>query len=346
MWWRWCGYAMNQNDIDKRLDEAIEQAERDIDVVFAKRLQDISNQVAGWYRKYSDKGELSRTELYKYNRIKKEMAFIAEQIHEDYKGLYKDIQTLLQEQYLDNLLMSGQLYEYAAQTDMFYQIPAVSTINQAILNPIAELTLSSLLNTHRNEIIRKINIEIGQSLQAGESYSELAERLEKVLGFSSVKAKRVARTEAGRVQTISRMDSAKHAEKYTNMTKTWNATLDNEVRSSHRILDDQEADEEGFFHFRGNKAQGPHLFGVASLDINCRCSVLYLVNGKRPELRRSRNYEDADYQQKLANRIDKYMGEGLTEKQAEKKAKNEVKPPSLVIPFQSYNEWKSELKKR
>ncbi|MFJ7681146.1 phage minor head protein [Peribacillus butanolivorans] len=65
-----------------------------------------------------------------------------------------------------------------------------------------------------------------------------------------MKAKRVARTEAGRVQSISRMDSAAHAQKYAKLTKTWNATLDSEVRSSHRILDDQEADKEGFFHFK------------------------------------------------------------------------------------------------
>lgn len=336
---------MNQNDIDKRLDEAIEQAEREIDKVFAKRLKTILDQVAGWYRKYAENGELNRTALYKYNRMQREMKLIAESIHEDYKGLYKDIQSLLQEQYLENLLQSGYLYEMTAEEDMFYTIPSVSTINQAVLNPIKELTLSSLLNNHRNEIIRKINIEVGQSLQAGESYSELAERLQKTLGFSSTKAKRVARTEAGRVQTLSRMESAEHAEKYAKMTKIWNATLDNEVRSSHRILDNQKADEEGYFHFRGAKAKGPHLFGIASLDINCRCSILYLVNGKRPDLRRARDYKDADYQQKLANRIDKYMEDGMTAKQAENKAKKEIKPPSVVVDYQSYTKWKESLKK-
>lgn len=289
----------------------IEKAEREIDKVFANRMKSITAQVAEWYRKYSENGELNRTALYQYNRLQKEMQMIAEQIHADYVQLYKDIEKLLQEQYLEQLLMSGYLYEMEAQTEMNYQIPSVSTINQAILNPIKELTLSALMNTHRNEVIRKINIEIGQSLQAGESYSELAERLEKVLGFNSVKAKRVARTEAGRVQTIARIESAKHAEKYAKLKKVWNATLDGEVRTSHRILDDQEADEDGFFHFKGHKAQGPHLFGVASLDINCRCSIAYLVNGKRPRLRRARK-ED-----------------GSTE----------------VIEYKSYAEWRRGLKK-
>jgi hypothetical protein len=300
---------MNQNDIDKYLDGMIEQAEKDIDVVFAKRLRVINNQVAEWYRKYAQNGSLNRSDMYKYNRFQKEMELLKEQIQGDYKQLYRDIQKLLRDQYLQNYLRSGFTYEYSADVQMEYTIPSLATINQAILNPIAELTLSALLNNHRNEIIRKINIEIGQSLQAGEDYSTLAKRIEDTLGFSSIKAKRVARTEAGRVQSVSRMESAKHAQKYANLTKTWNSTLDMDVRSSHRTLDNKEADEEGYFHFRGAKAQAPHLWGIASMDINCRCNVLYLVNGKRPEVRRARE------------------GEG-----------------NKVIPYQSYEEWYKELK--
>lgn len=301
---------MNQNDIDKYLDEMIEKAERDIDKVFANRLKEILNQISEWYRKYAEKGVLNRSELYKYKRFQKEMTFMSEQINNDYKHLYREIQKLLQDQYLENYLRSGFLYEFEAQTEMNYTIPSLETINQAILNPIKELTLSALMNRHRNEIIRRINIEIAQAIQAGEDYATMASRIEKAVGFSSTKAKRVARTEAGRVQTISRLDSAEHASKYAKLKKVWNATLDNDVRTSHRILDDQEADENGYFHFRGHKALGPHLFGVASLDINCRCSVLFLVNGKRPSLRRAR-----------VNDKDK-----------------------AVIPYQSYEEWRKNLK--
>lgn len=302
---------MNQNDIDKYLDELIEQAEEDIDVVFAKRLKAILENVLRIHKQFVKDGEVTRTDFYKSTRYKAELKFIAEQLNGEYQQLYQDIQKLLQDQYLQQYLRSGFLYEFESQVKMEYTIPTVSTINQAILNPISQLTLSSLLNNHRNEIIRKINIEIGQSLQAGEDYSTIAERIEKVVGFSSMKAKRVARTESGRVQTLSRLESAKHAQKYANLTKVWNSTLDSEVRTSHRILDDKPADEEGYFHFRGHKAQGPHLFGVASLDINCRCAILFLVNGKRPALRRAR----------LEN------GE------------------TAVIPYRSFEEWEKELKR-
>jgi hypothetical protein len=341
---------MNQQDIDKRLDEMIDHAENDLDIVFAKRLKVILDHLALIYRKYADNGELTRTEMYKYNRFQKEMAFISKEINDHYKQVYKDIEALMQESYIENYLMSAYLYQLTASeqqgqmVNMGYTIPSIKTVNQVILNPIKELTLPNILNNHRNEVIRKINIELAQGIQAGESYSTMAERLEKVLGFSRNKARTVARTEGSRVQTISRMDSAAQAEEHADLTKTWNSTLDNEVRTSHRVLDDQEADEEGYFHYQGHKAKGPNLFGVAKLDINCRCSLLYLVGGKRPELRRARNYEDATYQSKLADRIDKYMEDGKTFKQAEKRALKEIKPPSIVIGYQSYGSWKGKLK--
>ena len=332
-----------QEEIDAYLDKIIEEAENDLDVVFAKRTKAILEHLSNIYKLSAKGAEIGRTDVYNSARYKKELQLIAESINDHYKESYSKIQALLMATYINNYLRSGQLYEFEAQSSMEYTVPPAETIRLAVLNPIKELTLSVLMNNHRNETIRKINIEIAQGLQAGESYGDIANRIEEQLGFSATKAKRVARTEGGRVQVTARMNSAAHAEQYAKLTKLWSSTLDSHVRTSHRKLDNQKADKDGYFHFKGFKAKGPHLFGVAKLDINCRCDVLYLVNGERPKLRRGKNYEDADYQRRLADRIDKYMGLGLTEKQAEKKAKKEIKPPSLVIPYQSYESWKKTL---
>lgn len=302
---------MTQNDIDKLLDRMIEQTERDIDVVFAKRLKAIHDHIAKLYRKYSDGESISRTDIYKYNRFESEMEFLKENIHADYKDLYRRINNLMKSSYVENYLRSGQIYEFAAQTPMRYTIPRMETVEQAILNPIKDLTLSALMNQHRNEIIRNIRLEIAQGIQAGEDYATMARRIEDRVNFSSVKAKRVARTEAGRVQTVSRLNSGEQASEYADLTKTWASTLDLKVRPAHRRLDDQEADEDGLFHYRGMTARGPHLWGNPSMDINCRCTILFLVNGKRPELRRAR-----------------VEGQG-----------------NVVIPYQSFNDWYKGLRK-
>lgn len=282
---------MKQQDIDKRLNQLIEASEKDIDKVLALRLRAIKQQVEQMYRKYGNGGVLSRSDVYKYNRFQKELASIAEQLNGDYKAIYKNVQTMMQQVYRDNYLQSGYLFEMTAQTAMQYTVPSLTTINQAILNPIKELTLPALMNQSRNDVIRRINIELAQGIQAGEGYTQMAERLEKALGFSAVKAKRIARTEGGRVSSLARLASAEQASKYANLTKMWLSSLDTRVRDEHRKLDGKKADDEGYFHYKGNKATAPRLFmgaNSAKLNINCRCTIIMLVNGKEPDVRRAK----------------------------------------------------------
>lgn len=59
---------------------------------------------------------------------------------------------------------------------------------------------------------------------------------------------------------------------------------------------------------------------------------------------RQRLHDDIPYQKKLAAHIDAYMSElGLTYKQAFNKAYKQIKPPSVVIPFVSYEGWRKQF---
>jgi SPP1 gp7 family putative phage head morphogenesis protein len=334
----------SQEEIDKFLDDKITKAESQIDKMFARRLKEILAQLSEMYRKYGDKGELSFTDLNRYNRFQKEMKIMAEAINEDYKQLQEDIQELMEYQYIENFLRTAFVLEFAAQTEMGFGVPSLDTIKSAIVNPIDLLTLPNLMESNRREITRRLQMDISQGLLAGEGYSDIAARIEKSVGFGKVKARRVARTEGHRVQTTARMESAKEAAKHANMTKMWMSGLDSRVRTAHRNLDGTvKGIDDIFVSTAGGKGQGPGVMWNASDDCNCRCTIVYLVNGIKPALRRARNEEDPAYQLKLAHRIEKYMNDGLTEKAAEKKAKKEILPPSLVIPYQTYEEWRKKL---
>ena len=57
--------------------------------------------------------------------------------------------------------------------------------------------------------------------------------------------------------------------------KQWDATLDSKTRPEHQFLDGQLVDvDKPFKDSEGNEAMFPGGFGVASLDINCRCCLL------------------------------------------------------------------------
>ncbi len=337
---------MNQLEIEQILDKRLAAAETELEKVFAKRLKTILFQVSEMYRKYQKNGELSFTELNKYNRFQKEMKLIAEMFTEDYKQIIKSMEQQTQNQYVAKYLMTAYLVEMAVTdgTDMGFGIPSIEVIRNALFNPIAELTLPKIFEQHRNEIVRKIKVELAQGMIAGEGYATMAKRIEKSVGFSQKKARLVARTEVGRARSIAAEKVMEQASKYAKMDKVWASSLDLRVRMSHRELDGQRADKEGYFHYKGLKAKGPRLWGRANMDINCRCTTIHLVNGTFPEYRRGRDYMDADYQKKLAGRIDDLMAdEGLTYVQALKKAQKAIKPPSTTMPYVTFEDWKKKF---
>ncbi|MBM6846068.1 MULTISPECIES: phage minor head protein [Bacillus] len=301
----------NQNEIDKYLDEMIEKAERKIDQLFARRMKEIKNQIAAMYDKYSRDGELSYTELNKYNRFRKEMERMAAEIHKDYRELLKMINDLTEKQYVENYLRSAYLYEFEAQVKMGFTIPSAAIIAAALENPIPELRLPALLEADRKQVITRIAIEITQGLQAGEGYTKIASRIDGAVHFGRKKARVTARTEAHRVQVEGRLKSAEKAAEKADLKKMWDSTLDTRTRIGHRKLDGKVVPLDGVFKsIYGGVGKAPGHMHMAKDDVNCRCSIIFLVNGRKPEMRASR-----------------------------------FKGKNVVIPYMTYEEWKKQLEK-
>lgn len=334
---------MNQESIEEYLDKLLNQSERDLDKVFILRLKEMKRWLAGLYEKYPDGKGINRTAIYKYRRFEKELERIKENIQSDYKEAYAIIYALMSSQYVENYIRSGYVYEMTLTTDMQYSIPSAEVIREAVTNPIKELTLNATLNSHRNQVLRRIRIELGQGIQAGESYSQMAKRLESAFKFSRDKAKMTAVTEAGRSQSKGRLRSIEKVREYVPESRTdklWLSSRDMSVRHAHKVLDGQKAGKDDLFEYGGHSAPAPSLFGVAKLDIRCRCDTLLLIDGKKPDTMRVRDYDNEDYQIRLAQRIEQIMAdEGKTEKQATKKAKRQVHPPSKVQEFMDYQTW-------
>ncbi|MGE7840518.1 phage minor head protein [Lysinibacillus sp. NPDC093712] len=332
---------MNQQEINKVLDELEKKAEKDIEVVFNKRLKAILDQMLQMHRKFGKNGEATWTDVNKYNRFNQEMKLIAQQLNADYKAIIKLIRASEERLYIERYLMMAYLLEQSTGEEMSFVLPSVE---KALTNPVEFLTLPKVFEAHRNDIIRRLNVEIAQSLQAGESYTEMAYRIEQEMGWTKKKAILVARTEGGRVRSQADLAVEEQASKTVRLTKVWMSSLDTRVRKSHRKLDGQKADIEGYYHYGKWKSKAPRLWGIASMDIQCRCHSIYLVNGKLPEYRRGRDYMDDTYQKKLTARIDAYMEDlGLTYRQAFNKAYKEVKPPSVTLPYVSYKEWRKKF---
>ncbi|WP_010305385.1 phage minor head protein [Kurthia senegalensis] len=334
----------NQLDIIEQIDKFIARSESEIEELFAKRLKEILATLSNMYNKFVTSDETSYTDLNKYNRLSKELERIATALNNDYKQVVKMVEVSQQRIYVEQYLMMMYLFEVYQSTETGFSLPNAETIAIALKNPIEFLGLVPTLEQHRNEVIRKLNIEITSSLMSGEGYWKMAERIEKAVGFSKHKARTVARTEGGRARSIADEAVTEEMKKYADIDDMWLSTLDTSTRHAHRELDGQKSDDEGYFHYKTMKARAPHLWNVASMDINCRCVKLKLINGQLPSVRRGRDYRDPGYQQRLADKIAEHMANGDTYAQAYKKANKRVIAPSVVVPFITYEDWVDKAK--
>lgn len=273
----------NQNDIDNYIDRLVNQANKEIETLFAKRLKEIKQIIANMYEKYDrDEPQVTWTEFNKYNRLNKELNRIGQMLSQDYREVAKAIKQSQQNVYIEKYMMSLFLYEMASQTSMNFDIPTTQTIQTAIEQPIEFIKLVPTLQKHRDDTLKRIRMHITQGIMSGEGYSKIAKALRDDLGMAKAQSVRVARTETGRALSQAGLDSAMVAkDNGINMKKRWYATKDTRTRDTHRHLDGTSVDIEDNFHSSGCVGPAPKLFvGVASAkeNINCRCKLLYYID--------------------------------------------------------------------
>ncbi|WP_341775079.1 phage head morphogenesis protein [Staphylococcus hyicus] len=273
----------NQTQIDEYIEQLIVRSEKELEVLFAKRLKVINQELADMFEKYqSDDPHVTWTEFNKYNRLNKELVRIGEMITEDYNQVAKAIKQTQHNAYIEKYMMSLYLYEMATQSSMQFDVPTASVINAAIEQPIEFIKLVPTLQKHRNEVLKRIRIHITQGIMSGEGYSKIAKALRDDIGMTKAQSQRVARTEAGRAMSQAGLDSAMVAKNNgMKMMKRWSATKDARTRDTHRHLDGKSVDIDDNFKSSGCVGPAPHLFvGVASAkeNINCRCKLLYYID--------------------------------------------------------------------
>ncbi|PTG58806.1 phage head morphogenesis protein [Staphylococcus chromogenes] len=273
----------NQTQIDEYIEQLIVRSEKELEVLFAKRLKVINQELADMFEKYqSDDPHVTWTEFNKYNRLNKELVRIGEMITEDYNQVAKAIKQTQHNAYIEKYMMSLYLYEMATQSSMQFDVPTASVINKAIEQPIEFIKLLPTLQKHRNEVLKRIRIHITQGIMSGEGYSKIAKALRDDIGMTKAQSQRVARTEAGRAMSQAGLDSAMVVkDNGFKMKKRWSATKDTRTRDTHRHLDGQSVDIDDNFKSSGCVGPAPHLFvGVASAkeNINCRCKLLYYID--------------------------------------------------------------------
>lgn len=232
--------------------------------------------------------DLTSTQKLKLNQ----MTALLEQLDISANNLRKSLGSTIN----SHLLNTGQL----AYNELFYEFESgYGGINFAMLRdeelktiietPVANFKLSERINDGVvPDLKRNIKNELTRLFLMGESMPKVSSRLSE-LGYSSYRrAMTITRTEAGRVQAITRQKAQLEAEALDiQFEKQWVATLDTRTRHNHANLDGVRVNPDGYFTINGHRTKQPHMFGLASEDVNCRCrTISVLLDDDEPMLRR------------------------------------------------------------
>lgn len=122
-----------------------------------------------------------------------------------------------------------------------------------------------------------IRIELAQGVAEGESIAELKKRVEKVFGQArGYRAEMIARTEVLTASNMATYDAQLGSGVV--QRRAWVATRDTRTRTTHVELDGQVRGMLEPFKVGERSAMQPGGFGVASEDINCRCTTVAVID--------------------------------------------------------------------
>ena len=274
----------------KNADRLTSQTERQVVRAYKQSLKSVRGELGEIYTKYAVAGELTYSEMSKYNRLNRLFDELNGEIRRLTGETGQGIRRLAGGVYQEGFYRAGFGIERESQAKIGFYALRRDDIQAAVQNPLSGLTLNDRLARNRADIIIRTKEQITQGLIQGESYQKVARRVTEVFDKDASKALRVVRTEAHRCQNLGiskAFDDA--AETGVKFRKVWIASGDGSTRDDHLAMDGREADKDGLFTLpSGARGEAPGLTGEASDDINCRCTSEAEIVGYTPGFRRAR----------------------------------------------------------
>ena len=163
-------------------------------------------------------------------------------------------------------------------------VPIVTPIDQELVAKAVTVdtklskSLYDRLNEDIGELKKKVAATLSRGIAQNLSYTDIAKQITAQSNTGMNNAFRIARTEGHRIQEQAADDARKKAkEEGADIVKKWDSVLDGKTRPNHRLLDGQVRELEEDFEVAGMKVKRPSAFGIASEDVNCRCTVLQIA---------------------------------------------------------------------
>lgn len=319
----------HEKEVYRKLKKTYDQALKDIN----RKSKELQKAIDKLVEEEPDNETLIRSKIYQLNYQKTLQAQISGYMDvlksEHVKDINDYMKIMYEDSYISNFYNLNKL-----------GVPVTAPINQelmikALTYDTNNIPLSKRIYDNVEKAKKDVLAEIQRGISTGMSGQDIARNIQNRMGVSYRKAKQLAQNEGHRVKTDARIDSMHEAKKKgADIVKVWDATLDGKTRPVHAELDQQHAEIDEPFKFGGGEVQAPKKFGMAALDINCRCALISVPRWdiedtatKRDnitgELIEAKNY--ADWKEKYYNVVGKSADDTFDVKTGTKTLKDAMK---------------------
>ena len=265
------------NKHQKQVQKSILKNEREIlknlESIYQQALDDIMVKINDLMARTDTQNLQSIIYQVEYQKaLKSQISSILDQLH---NNEFNSISEYLTKCYQEGWI--GTFYDLQNQgIPLIFPIDQEQIVKAIQLDTKLSKNLYDSLGLDIKDLKSAIRTEISRGISQSYSYQQMATLIKRASGNSYNNSVRIARTEGHRITNEATYNAqVKAKSKGAQIMKQWDATLDSKTRPEHQFLDGQLVDvDKPFKDSEGNEAMFPGGFGVASLDINCRCCLL------------------------------------------------------------------------
>lgn len=250
---------------EKRLLKALESYYSQASDEIGKRIQRLMDE-------YGITGLMSKVYQKRFQEsLKKQIDETLDRIRQ---GVYQTIEDYRTKCYENGFL--GAVYDMQGQgVPLVFPIDPEKMVKAITLDSRLSRSMYDALGINLDKLKKAVRDEISRCFAQGLMYAQVASHLNIRMRTGLYNAYRIARTEGQRIQNEAAYQAQiDAAEKGADIVKEWCGILDDRIRPSHAELHGQVKAIDEYFEVNGHHALHPCGFGIASEDINCRCTIL------------------------------------------------------------------------
>ena len=195
-----------QLNLFSAFEKAETTAEQTIARNYDRSLIDLKGYISSLFERYEQDGKLNYEDMTLYNRLAK----MTQEVKGITVSLYSEnsrvIGSSLKSGYTTGFTGQGEIISRAWSNKSLIGIIRDEEIQRAMNNEISGLRWAERLDLRRDQAAAKIRETIVRGLHEGETYRQMAERLNETVGKDVPNALRIVRTETYRVFAEARKD--------------------------------------------------------------------------------------------------------------------------------------------